>query len=383
MKDILPTAWELVRTSPVDYDVATAEDDLRYYRVLLQILFLSLKPHAYIPLSPARAPRATDAQEEPKPTLPVSTSNNLLEIINRTILPGFRALCGNLHTDLQMAQPADFALLTALFKSILSVQGISLAHAQIAEHVIRSGVVRGALSLYSWADQLAQVTPGQDPVYGEVAVHFILTLSSVSGVGEQMALDGVLAQLGSANVSNYFRKRNGKDPFDEPVRMFAIWNEGFLPLCLNLLDAVGPAIAGEVAAFLNSFPEQLARAVDAFKTELPPYRRKVHSGNISLGLLREAKSLIMIAMILQSDVARAAAEGLSASEVPLLEYDLGNAKAEMEKLSRTQRSLADKIIATNEREAVWAKTPGSGGSDTLLQGLVVQEVQRCLALLGE
>ncbi|KAI7402486.1 hypothetical protein KC336_g14417 [Hortaea werneckii] len=383
MKDILPTAWELVRTSPVDYDVATAEDDLRYYRVLLQILFLSLKPHAYIPLSPARAPRATDAQEEPKSTLPVSTSNNLLEIINRTILPGFRALCGNLHTDLQTAQPADFALLTALFKSILSVQGITLTHAQIAEHVIRSGVVRGALSLYSWADQLAQVTPGQDPVYGEVAVHFILTLSSVSGVGEQMALDGVLAQLGSANLSNYFRKRNGKDPFDEPVRMFAIWNEGFLPLCLNLLDAVGPAIAGEVAAFLNSFPEQLARAADAFKTELPPYRRKLHSGNLSLGLLREAKSLIMIAMILQSDVARAAAEGLNANEVPLLEYDLGNAKAEMEKLSRTQRSLADKIIATNEREAVLAKTPGSGSFDTLLQGLVVQEVHRCLALLGE
>lgn len=384
MKELLPAAWQLVRTSPVDYDVATAEEDLRYYRTLLQILFLSMKPHCYMSLStPSRQSQATTVQEEPKPTLSASTVGTLVEIVNMVIVPGFRALCGNLHTDLQMAQPADFALLTALLQTILSVQGIAIAHSQLADAVMSSTVARGALSLYTWADHLADAMPGYDPIYGEIAVHFLLTLSSVPGVGVQMASNGVLAQLSSANISNYFRKSGGKGPFDEPVRMFGIWAAGLLPLCLNLLEAVGPPVAGEVAAFLNSFPQQLARAEDAFKTEVPSYRRKAHNGDVSLGLLREARSLIMIGLVLQSNVARAAAEGINAAEVPLLNYDLGNARAEVEKLSRTQRSLVDKIVATNEREAVWARTLASGSSDTVLQAMVVEEMKRCLALFGE
>jgi len=384
MKELLPAAWQLIRTSPVDYDVATAEEDLKYYRTLLQILYLAIRPHCYISSSAAtsREPRATDAQEGPKPTLSAATADILIEIVRKTVIPGFRALCSNLHTNLQLAQPGDFALLTGLFQTILSVQGIHVAHHQISDVAATSTIVRGCLSLYSWADHLAEIM-AQDPVYGELVIHFLLTLSTVPPIAEQMALDGTLAQLSSANVSNYFRKPGGKGPWDEPARMFGIWSEGFLPLCLNLLDAVGPPIAGDVAAFLNSFPEQLGRAEDAFKTEVPDYRRNPHAGDVSLGLLREARSLVMIGLILQTDVARAAAEGVNAADIPRLEYDLGNARAEVEKLSRTQRSLADKIVATNEREAGWARQTASGSSDNVLQGLCLEEMRRTLKCFGE
>lgn len=385
MKDLLPAAWDLVRTSPADYDVATAPEDLEYYRALLQILYLAVRPHCYMPLatSPANAreSRPTDTTE-PKPSLPMATAGCLVEIVNKTIAPGFRALCANLHTDLQLALPGDFALITALLQAVLSVQGVHIAHLQIADGVAGSNIVRGALSLYSWSDQLAEVM-GQDPVYGEMAITFLLALSSVRPIAEQIALDGVLAQLSSANLSNYFRKPGGKGPFDEPSRMFSIWTDGFLTLCLNLLDAIGPPIAGEVAGFLNSFPEQLERAEDAFKTEAPGYRRKAHSGDVTLGLLREVRSLVMIGLTLQSDIARAAAEGINAADIPALAYDLANAKAEVEKLSRTQRSLADKTVATNEREAVWARTPAAGAYDNKLQAMVVGEVVQTLKCFGE
>ncbi|KAK5124795.1 hypothetical protein LTR85_001508 [Meristemomyces frigidus] len=388
MKDLLPAAWDLVRTSPVDYDVATAPEDLLYYRTLLQILYLAIRPHCYMPLSAsppaARDGQAADGQSDAKPTLSVAVAGCLVEIVNKTIIPGFRALCANLHTDLQLALPGDFSLITALLQAVLSVQGVYIAHTQIAEVIARSGIVRSALSLYSWSDQLAEVMLGQDPIYGEVAITFLLSLSGVRPIAEQMALEGVLTQLSSANLSNYFRKPGGKGPFDEPSRMFGIWAEGFLPLCLNFLDAVGPPVAGEVAAFLNSFPEQLGRAEDAFKTDVPGYRRNnPHAGSVSLGLVREVQSLVMIGLILRHDIARGAAEGIDAAAIPVLAFDLANARAEVEKLARTPRSLADKIVATNEREAGWARMPASGSPDSMLLAMVVEEVRRTVGCFGE
>jgi len=222
-----------------------------------------------------------------------------------------------------------------------------------------------------------------EPVYGEIAITFLLTLSKIPQIAEQMAVSGVLVQLSSANLSNYFRKSGGKGPFDEPRRMFTIWTEGFLPLCLNLLETVGPPMAGEVVTFLNSFPEQLKRAEDAFRTEVPSYRRPTHGGDITLGLTIEAHNLVIIGLILQSDMARGAAEGINAADIPALAYDLINAKAEIEKLPRTKRSLVDKVVPCNERELDLAARPTTGPYDNKLMELVMREINGCLALFGE
>ncbi|TKA73217.1 hypothetical protein B0A55_07778 [Friedmanniomyces simplex] len=347
-----PGAWDLVRMSPVDFDVATAREDLRYYRTLLQILFLAIRPHVYIPLT-------KPVKGDGKASLSAEVASVLVDIVAKTIAPGFWALCGNLHAeDMALASPADFALITALLQAVLAVQGIGIAHLPLATAIADSSLVRGALSLYSWADQLAEVMD-DDPIYGEVAITTLVTLSGIPQVAEQMALQGVLLQLSGANLSNHFRKPGGKGQWDEPMRMFAaIWTEGFLPLCLNLLGAVGPAIAGEVSAFLNSFPEQLKRAEEAFRSDGPGIykrgRQQQHSGDVTLRLVREAHALVLIALTLQSDLARAAADGITATEVVPLQYDLDNARQEVGKLVRSQRSLADKVVAVNQRELAWA-----------------------------
>ena len=126
-----PGAWDLVKMSPVDYDVASAPEDLHYYRTLLQVLFLATRPHVYLPLT--KPPRA-----DAKPSLTVETAGVLIEIVAKTIIPGFGALCGNLHTDMALALPADFALLTALLQTVLNVKGIGIAHTAITEAVINS-----------------------------------------------------------------------------------------------------------------------------------------------------------------------------------------------------------------------------------------------------
>ncbi|KAK0935700.1 hypothetical protein LTR29_012702 [Friedmanniomyces endolithicus] len=370
-------AWDLVKISPVNFDVATVREDLRYYRTLLRILFLAIRPHAYIPLT-------KPVKGDGKASLSAENASVLVDIVAKTVVPGFRALCGNLHAeDMAIASPADFSLIIALLQAVLAVQGVGIAHLPLATAIADTSLVRGALSLYSWADQLAEVM-NDDPVYGEVAMTTLVALSGVPQVAEQMALQGVLLQLSGAKLSNYFRKPGGKGQWDEPVGLFAvIWTEGFLPLCLNLLSAVGPAIAGEVSAFLNSFPEQLKRAEEAFRSEGPDSygrRRQQHSGDVTLGLVREAQALVFIASTLQSDLARAAAEGITATDVAPLRYDLENARQEVGKLARSQRSLADKVVPVNERELVLL---GSNSHDNELLRRVVDGVQGVMRCFGD
>jgi nuclear pore complex protein Nup188 len=376
MKELLPAAWELMLRSPVDYEIATASEDVQYYRRLLQVLYLTVQPHAHMASEKADLAGNQDSMD----FLPASTSTHLVNIADKIIAPGFRALCGDLHGNIRLALPSDFALLTALLQAIVSVPGIGSIQTLLSDVVAGSSMVRGALSLYSWSDQLAEAMES-DPVYGEIAIHFLLALSTIRPIAEQLALDGVLVRLSAANLSNYFRKPSGRGPFDEPVRMYSIWTEGFLPLCLNLLDAVGPPIAAEVAVFLNTFPEQLQRVVKSFDNEQPSTRNP-HGGAITLSMVSEAHSLSMIAMIVSSDIARGAAEGINAADIPELAFDLATIRAKVESLWRNKRVLRERITATSGLEARWLRTPSSGAYQNVLESKVMKEIASMLACLG-
>jgi nuclear pore complex protein Nup188 len=376
MKELLPAAWELMVRSPVDYEIATALEDVQYYRRLLQVLYLTVQPHTY--MTPEKADPAEN--KDSMDFLPASTSTHLVNIADKIVAPGFRALCGDLHSNVRLALPGDFALLIALLQAIVSVPGIGSIQTLLSDVVAGSSMVRGALSLYSWSDQLAEAMES-DPVYGEIAINFLLAMSTIRPIAEQLALDGVLVRLSAANLSNYFRKPNGRGPFDEPVRMYSIWTQGFLPLCLNLLDAVGPPIAAELAVFLNTFPEQLQRVVRSFDNEQPSTRNP-HGGAITLSMVSEAHSLSMIAMIVSSDIARGAAEGINAADIPELAFDVATIKAKVEGLWRNKRVLRERITATSGLEARWLRTPSSGAYQNVLESKVMKEIASMLACLG-
>jgi nuclear pore complex protein Nup188 len=364
VRDLLPLAWHLVKTSPVDYDVARTPEDLKYYTTLLQILYLSLQPHAYLDPKPIAPGMGT------KVVLPPSTGAILVEVIGRTIATGFRALCGNLHTSIELAQAGDFLLLSALLRAVLAVRGVHQIHDTIAETIAGSSLIRGGLSLFSWSDQLAEHTE-QDPVYGTIAINFLVTLSSVPHVAELMANESVLSHLSTANISNYFRKDGGKGPFDGPQRMFGIWSDGFLPLCLNLLNAVGPAIAAEVSAFLNSFPAQLDRAEKSL-VNAKPSARNPRAGAVTLGAMSEARSVILISLILRAAMSIGAAEGIAGADVQDLQMNVQALRDDVESLTKNERSLRDRIVPATERELNLQASKGSaGGHDDGLQAAIV------------
>ncbi|KAF2154197.1 hypothetical protein K461DRAFT_292863 [Myriangium duriaei CBS 260.36] len=394
VKDIFLLVWDTIRQSGLDFEVISNQRDAAYYRLLLQILFLALQPHAQ-DASSASALRQSNkslsrsAATMPTPLTPLSTT--FLEIISKVISTNFRALCTLVHSAdpadpaSTIAEESDFVLLTAMLQTILRTPSAVTMQRQIATTIAESGLIRFAMSLYSWSDSL---TP-HDPIYGELSILLLLTISSVPLAAEQIAVEGVLSSISTANLSQYFRAppasstaRGGKGPFDTPARLHAIWARGILPLTLNILSAVGPGVAADVAAFLNSFPAQLARSEADLAASPSP--RDPNRGSVTLGLAAELHSTALLATVIDSLRAQGAAIGINPAEVESLAFDRAGVKELIEETLKGRRGLRERIVPLGEREVGLARMKARGQeAESVLEEMVVGELKGALSCLGQ
>ena len=371
VKDILPTAWNTVRSHSTNLELALTGNNSECYRTHLKILFLALQAHALGSTS--------NLSTLPTPSSP-ETIQTVLETLRLIVAQGFRSLTTNLHDDPSRAFPADFSLLTAMLRTCLRIPGIDRHTSQILSDFADNNVARYASTLFSWSDQL---TIDQDPVYGEISILFLLELSFIPTLAEHLAVEGILTRLSSANLMNYFRRPKGSGPFDAPTRMFAVWARGILPLCLNLLAAVGAPMASEVAAFLNQFSAQLTRASAAFDSK--PIAVDATAGYITLSMISEAQSLALIAAILDTFRAAGAGAGVVSSDIAELNWNRAQVREDIENWLQRRNMLRERIVPSSEKEVAWGRMKAmDAGSEceTRLEEKVVGELRAVATCLG-
>ncbi|KAL6157865.1 hypothetical protein ACJBU6_03677 [Exserohilum turcicum] len=378
-RQLLAPIWSAIRASTPDFDNAFSTDAVHYYRSLLRILYLALHFHLI---------EETDQSEDAsfrssfRGTMPASHNNytepistQLLEILTDTVAKGFRGLATQLHAEPLSVLPSDFALLTALLQRIIAIPEMSKWQHQAALLFANNNTVRYATSLFSWADRLAISHNGvEDPIYGELSILFLLSLSSIQALAETMAVEGILSQLNTANIMNYYRRINGTGPFDNPSRMYSIWTKGILPLCLNLLLSVGPPIAAEISSFLNQFPEQLARSTASINSN----SSSRHSATkITLSIASETHSLALIAAILENVRKQGPKLGIQANEVAPLDWEKDTVKEDVESWLSRKSALRERIVAVDERELDMLNRIKGKGEDALseLEERVVAELE--------
>ncbi|KAF2005779.1 hypothetical protein P154DRAFT_616189 [Amniculicola lignicola CBS 123094] len=377
---LLPAIWSAIRASIADFDTVFSSDQADYYRSLLRILYLALQFHRLSPNASeedtsfrqsfmAAAPRKFN-----EPTEPIS--NQLLEILVDSVAKGFRSLATQLHAEPHTVSPSDFGLLTAILQTIIAIPEMLNWLSQAALLFSNSGTIRYATSLFSWADRLTLSSNGvADPIYGELSLLFILSLSNMQPLAETMAVEGILSQLSAANLMNYYRRSGGMSPFDTPARVYTIWSKGILPLCLNLLDSVGPAIAGEIAAFLNQFPEQLSRASNALNSK--------YMSKITLSIASEIHSLALISAILEQTRSQGPRLGIQASDIPVLDWNREIVKEDVEYWLSRKASLAERVVCADESdEAAFGRKVQGPGTENLLEERIVRELDAAGDCLG-
>ncbi|EFW13830.1 hypothetical protein D8B26_005985 [Coccidioides posadasii str. Silveira] len=384
---LLQTVWDATRFRNQTYEAALANDDTEYYGMLLNILFLALQFH--VGGKSRLVPEAVSKKPEVSGHLEI-----VLDIVRVIAARGFRSLTTYLHDAPQKCSPKDFALLTAILQTALKVKSVDRIYEQFAFHLADADTIRYACTLFSWSYKL---TVEGDPIYGELSILYLLELSCIPMMAEQIAVDGVLVKLSTYRLTDVLRQPQGCGPFDQVPRLFTIWHNGFLPLCLNLLYHVGRA-APEVAAFLNQFEGQLRRASEAFSIGHPsvtsPFgspgpRSLLSSGQsikrLSLGMATEACSLALISLIIEKFRDAGPSAGVDSQNMQELKWDRNRVKEDIEVLLEKKSILRSRIAPTNEKEVAWAQRIASdsdGGAESLLEEKIVKELQTVLSCIG-
>ncbi len=385
VKSVLPKAWNTLRSYSTDIGSAIDGEGAEYYRTLLKTLSLALQAHTSAgSLRGSESIQASGSEGTSMTSTGSASSETLklaLEIFGMIVARGFRSLTTALHDDHSRVLPADFALVTAILRTLLSIPGIERHTTQLISQFSDHQTARCASALLSWSDQLA--TDG-DPIFGELSILFLLELSSIPALAESLAVDGLLTHISNTNLVQNLRQARGMGPFDPPVRMFSIWSRGILPLYLNLLHAVRAPIAVEVSTALNNFPGQLARASSNFDGKGPSPTDPA-AGFITLGMVSEAQTLAVITTILDAFREAGASAGIIATDILEPKWDRVQIKEDIENWMQRRSLLRDKIVPINAKEEAWARQQplhAGSGADNRLEEKVVGELNAVLMLLS-
>ncbi|CAG8961829.1 hypothetical protein HYFRA_00014005 [Hymenoscyphus fraxineus] len=383
INNLLEKTWHTIRNFRGTFEQSIRQEDAPYYRSLLKLLFVAARAHA---ASPGTIPSESEdfsVSVRMKDSMPVVSV--VLDIIKYVVAIGLREFVAAIHDEESDPLPEDIALITGILQSCLRIPGIDFAQTKIISIFRDNGTARVATTLFSWSDSIAI---DGDPIYGELSMLFLLELSTLPLMAEQLAMNGILGQLASANISTYLR--SGKvSPFaDGPglQRCYSIWTRGILPFLLNLLDAVQVSIATEVALFLNQFTPLLAQCSEAF--EAPESSRTSVKGPpkyICLSMCSEAHSLALINYILEGF--RGQAEG--SVDVPALNWDAEGMAGNVEWWLGAKMVLRERIVPMGRRdeelrgrkgEVTGLGTGGVGGSR--LEQKVLVELMGIRDVLG-
>jgi nuclear pore complex protein Nup188 len=338
--------WRAIYSSLQSFDSMYSGVHAEINRTFLKILFLSLQPMAR-GRSVSSGTETNGTKHVPKNLLPKYVPE-LVTITTEIIPKGFKSLAELAHDEstTESIQTSDFVLLTSIFQTVLKIPGIEILQTQLALNLANSNVSRYAVNLFSWADQL--LIDG-DPVFGELSILFLLELSSVPAMADSLAAQGILSQLSAANLMSLYTRSNGAGPFDKPPCLHSIWSRGILPLCLNLLDAVGPPVIVEIISFLSQYPKQAERLIRQLANRRGDIGTRPGQSYITVNMAAEAHSMALLSTIVDGLRNSGSAAG-NLGEIPPLPWDRSSLREEIDDWLSQRDSLRRHVLPAGEHE---------------------------------
>lgn len=306
---LLIPAWDAVRFRNGSYEQAIINSDLTYWRSTLYILFMTIQFHVRKKAKPTNIPGTSTA------IVPIESANTaFLEITTEVVAKGFESVVAGIQEhklskgktsdadENNVVGPRDVTLLVMLMQAILRLPSLPQFAAELSARIVNSGLISSCLLLYSWSHFLTSPEMETQPRYAEFCVLLLASVSSLPSVAEHLAVEGVLSRLLTAKTTESLQRVPGGalhvDTRPGCGTLYRIWATGILPLCLNLLHAVGGAIAGEISTFLNQFPNQLLRASTSFM--LTPQTKAEGTDVLTLTVASETGTLALFSHILSS-----------------------------------------------------------------------------------
>ncbi|KAI0538494.1 nucleoporin subcomplex protein binding to Pom34-domain-containing protein [Xylaria digitata] len=373
---LLNSLWATISSYQDPY---TAQN-ISIYRTLLRLLFVTLR-------TLVRSYGQTDFNASVRDSQgnsisPAIVSQTVLGILDIVVCKGFRTVVTLIHDSDATIATSDVVIINAILQACLCIPGMDQSQTQILNILAAHSTVQASVSLYSWADKLAEQG---DPIYGELALLFLLELSTLPLVAEQLACDGLLDQITSANLATYLRRPN-VSPFADSVglqRCYSIWSKGIVPILLNMLSALGATIAPEIAYVLNQFPNLLQSSIDRFEAPGDNQRRGRRDMAFVTPLsVSEIHSLALIIQVL------GALRTNNARDIPAVEWDSATLLENVDWWIDHRKVLRERLVALGPREAEYKSIPASDadkrrGSESRLEAKVVEQLEFVRLVLND
>lgn len=368
---LLTAIWATVSSVQDPY----SPENISLHRTLLKLLYVTLRAQV-------RTLTSADPNKLGNGLSVAATFQTVLHIFDIVVAKGFRTLVSLVHDSQPSILPSDIALINAILQACLCLPGMDQNQTQILNILAAHEAVQAAVSLYSWADKLAD---HGDPIYGELSLLFLLELSALPSVAEQLACDGLLNHITSANLATYLRRSN-VSPFADSVglqRCYSIWAKGIVPLLLNILTALDSTIAPEVAYVLNQFPNLMQSSVDRFEPPDDSRRRDRNDRDyITLLSVSEIHSLALMTRVL------GALRSNNARDVPAVEWDSAGLMESVEFWIDRRKLLRERLVTLGPREAEWRSMPPSDrnrakGLENKLEEKVIEQLELVRLVLSE
>ncbi|KAI0166598.1 nucleoporin subcomplex protein binding to Pom34-domain-containing protein [Xylariaceae sp. FL1272] len=362
------------------YQDSYAPQNISIYRTLLRLLYVTLRAlnRSYNHVDFGASVRDSLGNSISAATV----SQSILGILDTVVAKGFRTVVSLIHDSEASVSTNDIVILNAILQACLSIPGMDQSQTQILNILATHDTVQAAVSLFSWADKLAE---DGDPIHGELSLLFLLELSALPLVAEQLACDGLLNQITSASLAGHLRRPN-VSPFADsvgPQRCYSIWAKGIMPILLNVLSALGATIAPEVAYVLNQFPNLMQSSVERLEIPVDTQRRSRHDRAFVTPLsVSEIHSLALITRVL------AALRTNNARDIPAVEWDSATLLENVDWWLDHRKVLRDRLVTLGPREAEWKTMPASdiekkNGSQSKLEAKVVDQLEAVRIALSE
>ncbi|KAI3337589.1 nucleoporin subcomplex protein binding to Pom34-domain-containing protein [Xylariaceae sp. AK1471] len=373
---LLNALWATVSS----YQEPYTPQNISIYRTLLRLLYVTLR--ALVRSYGQMDFNASVRDSQGNSISPATVSQTVLGILDMVVAKGFRTIVSLIHDSDTPVSTNDVIIINAILQACLCIPGMDQSQTQILNIMAAHDSVQAAVSLYSWSDKLAEQG---DPIYGELALLFLLELSALPLVAEQLACDGLLDHITSASLATYLR-RPGVSPFADsvgPQRCYSIWAKGIVPILLNILSALGATIAPEVAYVLNQFPNLMQSSIDRFEAPSDNQRRGGRDRAFITPLsVSEIHSLALITQVL------GALRTNNARDIPAVEWDSAALLENVDWWIDHRKVLRDRLVALGPREAEWKSMPASDadkrrGSESRLEAKVVDQLEFVRIVLNE
>lgn len=357
---LLRLAYDTARFRNGSYELAMTNNDLTYWRSMLNVLRLAMQFHLSRSKKTVKVDNMSLEVIDP-------TNSLICEIAAHVIGSGLQSIVAALQEQKQEKPSVivedeevglvDVVLLFNILQTTLRLPTLPQFATQLGEALISIGTAQSCLLLYSWSHLLLV---DNEPVYAPLAARMLATLSGVPIVAEDLAVEGVFNRLATAKVTqrlqNFPQGVGHLDRRPNASFLYAVWSEGFLKIALNLLDAIGGGVAGEVSAFLNQYPQQLSRASLALSANMT---KSEGSDGLTLGVACELANLSLLSYILDSFRLAGASSAVDPSQILALadfdEHRRALSADLQDVIGQELRFRLRRLVPTNDTESVWAK----------------------------